>query len=415
MNYQDAAVFLRTDPARYDVILMSVGDPVNAQLNRFYTISFFTEVKNRLAPGGLFSFGVSGGEEMLGEVQIQFLGAIYRTLERSFSAVSVLPGDRVRFFAAGDETRLIDDPRVLSDRIRDRGLDLSYVREDTLLDRYEAFRLRYFNTVLQDAPPGRINKDFTPLCYTNTLRLWAQQWHPKLGKVVQFVTGISPTLLWLFFLTLCVLFPIAFWFGKYRSRQTVCLSVAVVGGSCMVAQMVMLIVFQILKGALFLHLALIVALFMAGLAGGGAGMSARLRSVGENFNAGKLLIRLQTIVCFFPCMLAALFLLLHGPFREAAGSNLPVFLFPGLSFAMGLLEGAHFSAATATMANLGQPASAIGGRLYSFDLAGSAGGLLVATFLLLPVLGPVQLLPMLSVAVLASLALLFAGLRQAGR
>jgi spermidine synthase len=406
MHYQDAALFLRTDHTRYDVILMNVGDPINAQFNRFYTTSFFSEIKSHLAPGGIYSFGVSGGEEMLGEVQIEFLGTVYRTLDRTFSTVSVLPGDPVRFFAAGSETRLTDNPQVLSDRIHERGLDLSYVRKDTLLDRFEAFRLRYFNTLLEDSLSDRINRDFTPLCYAHALQLWAQQWHPLLGKTVQSITRISPTLLWILFLSICILSLVVFRTGKYRGRRAVCLSVAVVGGLCMVAQMVMLIVFQIIKSALFLHLALIVALFMAGLAGGAAWMSSRRRTAGVNTEAGKLLIRIQTLICFFPCVLAALFLLLHGPLRDTAGSNLPVFLFPGFSLIMGLLEGAHFAAATSTMAGLGQAVPAIGGRLYAFDLLGSAGGLLVATFFLVPVIGPVGLLPMLSVASATSLVVL---------
>jgi hypothetical protein len=179
----------------------------------------------------------------------------------------------------------------------------------------------------------------------------------------------------------------------------------------MVIQMVLLIVFQILEGALFLHLALIVALFMAGLAAGAAWMSLKTRNARKEFDAGKRLIRIQAVFCILPCVLAGLFLILHGPLRDAGG-RLMVFLFPGLSFVSGMIEGMHFAAATAVMAELGQPVSGIGGRLYAFDLLGSAGGLLAATFLLVPVFGPVQLLPMLSIAALASLGLLIAGLRR---
>ena len=177
----------------------------------------------------------------------------------------------------------------------------------------------------------------------------------------------------------------------------------------MVIQMVLLIVFQILEGALFLHMALIVALFMAGLAAGAAWMSLKTRSARKELGAGKLLIRIQALFCILPCALAVLFLMFHGPLRDADG-NLTMLLFPGLSFVSGMIEGMHFAAATAVMAEFGQPVSRIGGRLYTFDLLGSAGGLLAATFLLLPVFGPLQLLPMLSIAAMASLGLLIAGL-----
>ncbi len=411
LQYQDAAVFLRTGLERYDVILTSMEDPVNAQLNRFYTTSFFQAVKGCLAPSGIFSFDVSGGEDMLGEVQIAFLGTVFRTLGRSFSTVSVLPGDQVRFFATGEDTPLINDPRMLSERIRARGLDLSHVREDTLQDRFETFRMRYFSAVLQDTSPDLVNTDFTPLCYAHALRLWAHQWHPLLGKAVQWLTQIPPMRLWLFFLSACVLFLGVFRIAGLKSTRVVCLNVAVVGGACMVIQMVLLIVFQILEGALFLHLALIVALFMAGLAAGAAWMSLKTRRARKEIGVGKLLIRIQTLFCILPCALAGLFLMLHGPLR-GAGGNLTMLMFPGLSFVSGMIEGMHFAAAAAVMAELGKPVSGVGGRLYAFDLLGSAGGLIAATFLLVPVFGPLQLLPMLSIAALTSLGLLIAGLRK---
>ena len=39
VHTEDAGRFLRRSTGTYDVILMSVGDPINAQMNRFYTES----------------------------------------------------------------------------------------------------------------------------------------------------------------------------------------------------------------------------------------------------------------------------------------------------------------------------------------------------------------------------------------
>jgi spermidine synthase len=404
VHFQDAASFLKDNREYYDVILMNVGDPVNAHLNRFYTDFFFDLAKQRLAPKGIFSFDVTGGEEMLGEVQIAFLGTVFRTLEKSFQTISVLPGERVRFFAADEDTPLVDAPRILTKRIRERKLDLSYVRQDTLQDRFEPFRMQYFSDVLRDTPDNLINRDFTPLCYTHAIRLWAQQWHPLPGKAVGWLTRIPPARLWGFFLLACMLVPGGFRAAKPGRDWAVCLNVAVVGGACMVIQMVLLIVFQILEGALFLHMALIVAFFMAGLAAGAAFMSPKAV---KNTGAVKRLVRIQAVFCTLPFALAGLFLLLAGPFRNAGGS-LNVWLFPGLGFVSGMIEGMHFAAATAAMAELGRPVSGIGGRLYAFDLLGSAGGLICATFLLVPVFGPVRMLPLLGIAACAGL-LLFPG------
>lgn len=406
LHYADAAEYIRTGDRRYDVVLMNVGDPVNAQMNRFYTASFFSAVKHRMAPNGIFSFGVSGGEEVLGEVQIEFLGAIRRTLAQTFPHVSVLPGDTVRFFAAAAGGRLTDDPGLLVDRIRQRDLHLSYVREDTLQDRFESFRLRYFTSVLDEAPSTDINRDFTPLCYAHTLRLWTAQWHSRLAEAMAFLTRLRPKSAWVLLILACGLLIAVFSIGRSRPESTVYLSVATVGGLTIGVQMVLLIVFQIMEGALFLHLALIVALFMAGLACGAGSATSILKGGSEVRQPAKLLILAQAALCLFPVGLAGLFLLIHGPLQPGPESRLAVFLFPGLSLLSGFLGGLHFSAASATIAGLGQPVSGIGGRLYAFDLLGSAGGLILATFLLIPTLGPIQVLPMFSLVASAGLPVL---------
>lgn len=406
LHYGDAAKFIRTGDRRYDVVLMNVGDPINAQMNRFYTASFFSAVKRRMAPGGIFSFGVSGGEDVLGEVQIGFLGAIRRTLTQTFPHVSVLPGDTVRFFATTDSGGLADAPNVLVDRIRQRGLQLSYVREDTLRDRFESFRIRYFTSILDEATSTQINRDFTPLCYAYALGLWSSQWHTRLGAAVISLTRLRPGTAWAFLIPICGLVIGIFRIRRYRAGTAVYLSVATVGGITIGIQMVMLIVFQIMEGALFLHLALIVALFMAGLAGG-AGWASSIMKGGGNHPPAKFLVRIQAAFIIFPVALAGVFLLIHGPFQPRPESSVPVILFSGLSLLSGFLGGLHFSAASATMAGLGHSVSGIGGRLYTFDLLGAACSLLLATFLLIPALGPVHVLPMFSLVAATGLLVLF--------
>lgn len=405
LHYGDAAQFIRTGDRRYDVVVMNVGDPINAQMNRFYTASFFSSVKRRMTPGGVFSFGVSGGEDVLGEVQIRFLGAIRRTLAQIFPHVSVLPGDTVRFFATTGSGRLADDPQVLIDRIRQRGLHLSYVREDTLRDQFEAFRLRYFTSILDEAPSARINRDFTPLCYAHALGLWTSQWHSRLGTAVAFLTRLQPKTAWAFLVAACAVLLGIFRIRHCRPETAVCLSVATVGGLTIGVQMVLLIVFQIMEGALFLHLALIVALFMTGLAGG-AGWASSIMKGGSIRYPAKFLVRIQAAFIIFPTALAGLFLLIHGPLQPGPESQLPVFLFSGLSLLSGFLGGLHFSAASAVMAGLSLPVSGIGGRLYTFDLLGAAGTLLLVTFLLIPALGPVHVLPMFSLVAAVGLLVL---------
>jgi len=49
----DGRVFVRQAADTYDVVIVNVPDPSTSQLNRFYTVEFFEEVKRALRPDGV--------------------------------------------------------------------------------------------------------------------------------------------------------------------------------------------------------------------------------------------------------------------------------------------------------------------------------------------------------------------------
>ena len=82
-------------------------------------------------------------------------------------------------------------------------------------------------------------------------------------------------------------------------------------------------------------------------------------------------------------------------------------VFSGLALAGGMLGGGHFSMAVMVWAGLGEALEKTGGKLYAIDLAGSAGGVLVAVLITLPLFGLIQTLLLTSAVVFISvLALL---------
>ena len=149
--HQDPRIFMRRSEGSYDVILMNMGDPITAQMNRFYTKEFFEHVKKRLSPGGIFSFAVSGGESMLGPTQARFLGSIKKTLVEIFPHTLIYPGDQNRFFATDMSGELLSDYTVLANRIFERNLQLTYIRESILQDALSPFRLDYLKSIMEGA------------------------------------------------------------------------------------------------------------------------------------------------------------------------------------------------------------------------------------------------------------------------
>jgi spermidine synthase len=398
--HQDIGAFLRTETSRFDVILMNTGDPVNAGMNRFYTEEFFTGIQNRLSLDGVFSFAVSGGEDMLGAAQIRYLRSIYRTLTLVFPDVTLYPGDPFRFIAASGTGKLLRNPDDLVTRIEDRNLFLSYVRADTLRDRMSPFRLDYFQSILAEASDAiHPNRDFSPTCYVEALILWSAQWHPKIREAIEWVAGGRSGWLWgLFAIAGALLF---FWAARGRIPITAAVagSVLVAGGATMVLQMVLLLAFQILEGFLYLQLALILSFFMAGLSAGAAWISVQAKSP----QVIRRFTQVQALIGLYPLFLIAILYLLHGKFRLAVSSTFLTWLFPALSFIAGVLGGALFSLAVEVLSETGFPLKSAGGRLYALDLTGAAAGLLLTTFLLLPVCGLIHTLLSVSGAVLLGL------------
>lgn len=381
--HQDIGAFLRSGTSRFDIILMSMGDPVNAGQNRFYTEEFFTGIKKRLSSDGVFSFAVSGGQDMLGAVQLRYLRSVYRTLTGVFPEISLYPGDSFRFLATNGAGRLVRSPDGLMRRIHDRNLSLRYVRPDTLEDRMNPLRLDYFQSLLEAESSIRPNRDFSPTCYREALILWSAQWHPLLRETIQWMVKDRPFRPWGLLAAvggMLLLIPAK---RGFHVNPAVAGSVLVAGGATMVLQMVLLLAFQILEGVLYLQLALILSFYMAGLAAGAGWISIRVKSP----PTVRRLSRVQALIGLYPLFLIAILFLLHGKGHSAVSSIVLTWLFPAMSFIAGALGGALFSLAVKVLSETGFALEGTGGRLYALDLTGAAVGLLLATCWLLPVYG----------------------------
>jgi spermidine synthase len=394
--HQDPRIFLRHADERYDAILLNTGDPITAQMNRFYTEEFFAHVKQRLSPGGIFSFAVSGGESMLGPTQARFLGSLKKTLIQVFPQTLIYPGDQNRFFATDGSGVLLTDPAALADRIVERNLQLTYIREDILQDALNPFRLDYFKSILEGIGGIAVNRDFFPICYFHNLMLWAIQWHEGLQQFFIFLSDVKLQWLWTALAVLGVITVAIFWSGRCKFRGAVAGSIFVSGGIEMVLQVVFLLSFQIMAGFVYRQLALIIAFFMTGLAMG-AGWIARRYPYQSNVLATRArFIRVQALVCGLPLGLMLLLPLVQGEIRNYFSPAAMSSLFSSLSLITGILGGVHFALAVIVMAGTGVALEKIGGGFYALDLAGAAAGVLMATLFIIPIYGIMNTLILLS-------------------
>ena len=387
--YQDARRFLATTKGRYDVILMALPGPHNAQLNRYYTQEFFALVARHLKPRGVFSFSLAGSETSLQPLRAAYLALAYHTLRRVFPEVLVFPGERVRFFASPTPGTLVTDPKILTSRIAARGLKLKYVRGYYLLQDLSRPRQEYLHRVLESQVP-EVNTDFNPRCYFYDLALSGIQEGLPLPEVLVFLKGRS---FWGLAAVLILATLLVALLCRTRAGPRYLYQVAVMGLGTMALEIVILILCQIQLGSLYRQLGLLIAAFMGGMALGGAwGTRAMQRegAPGTGANVGhpglRLLAAWQGGLAAFALLLAlSLPYLSHFPWAERAGALLLVFAL--LMALAGALGGAVFAGSAALWVQARPEAGGKGGVLYAADLLGATLGSLGISLVVLPVWG----------------------------
>jgi spermidine synthase len=151
VHVTDGRLFLKTTPSTFDVVIVNLPEPQNAQLNRFYTVEFFREVASqRLTPNGLLSFQLRSSEDYMSAD----LGAIPALHPREPAARCsrrslAIPGETVHFFAAQQAGTLASGADELLARLHARHLQTSYVSEYYIPFRITPERMADLNTQLR--------------------------------------------------------------------------------------------------------------------------------------------------------------------------------------------------------------------------------------------------------------------------
>ena len=380
---QDARLFVSQTDRTYDVILSTLGDPLNAELNRYCTVEYFHKIKTRLNPGGIFSFAVSAAD-ILGPVQLRFLRSLLDTARNEFPQVSLLLIESARFLAGTDAVSLTVDPAILQARILERQLDLQYVREYYLFDHLNPMRLSYLDKLLTQSPSQRLNKDFFPLCYFNNLLLWVQQLNPGLAKALAALSEISKWQLWIALTGLLLLMAVLSWRGYPGGAAPLLLSVSAMGGTQLSFEIILLLSFQILTGFVYQQLALIVTFFMAGVAMGAA-VEPWLTARGHNCRHWLITVQVAFAV-YLECVYQTT-MVMHGSHFGAMHITLTSIVFPFMAGVGGLLGGLHFALAVKLSAISVAASARAAGRIYAVDLMGAVLGALATSLYLIPAYG----------------------------
>jgi len=345
----DPLRFIRKSLKKYDVVLINLPGPSNLQNNRFYTLEFFTLLKEKLLPGAVLSFGLPSPVNYLNTEAVELNSTIFSTLKCVFQNVIIIPGEKLYFIAS--DARLSCN---IVEAVQKSGIENRYVNrfyfDDSLLKRQSETILASLN------PESEINHNLKPVLYRQQLAYWLSYFTGK-----YWLMAFSATMIALFiFVT-----------GSVSSK-----GMFLTGFSATGMEILLLFGLQVFFGNIYLLTSFVISSFMIGLSVGSFfGRSITGFYQRETLSGNQL---------FFGIFAAITGILLFSP----GVSNLP----PAIVYSLyltatamtGVLTGIQF-----TRASLNQAGSyaEISGNTYSYDLFGSALGALIMTIYLMPKLG----------------------------
>ncbi len=349
---QDARLYIKNSSQKYDVALINLPEPSTAQLNRYYTIEFFRELKSKLNKGGVISLGLPSTANYLSKEAIMVNSILFNTLHKVFKEIIIIQGER-DYFIASDRNLQLD----IAHRVELRGLNNEYVNSYYIDDNSIEERNNYILGNLQ--PDAPVNFDFEPVAYFHQVGFWLSQFH--VNTTLLSVSAILLLFLMAYFLSR--LNPVAL--GMFTAGFT---------GSSF--EIIIIMAFQIIYGYVYHTIGIIISVFMAGLA---LGAIFRNRFIRNIHRRNYMLIQLMIAAFAFLLPLVILLMKKYSIHTLAIQAGF-VILMLVIAFLVGIL----FSMATILKkADFSKTAASI----YSIDLAGSALGALFTAVLLIPIFG----------------------------
>jgi len=333
----------------YDMVVMNLPPPSTANLNRFYTVEFFREVRAALEPGGVLTVRVPSSAGYVGRRMQRANGSIYNSLKHVFSNVVMTTEEYGVIFASDSPLDLM--PGDLIARFKTRGIETKYFLPYIFEDAFDPMRVEFNERRLGEV--DAVNTDMRPSAYLYNLMLWAEV-H---GGVLNTVLSFSGTTMALIAMALFVL--AAFTVVRDRTR-TLYYSMFTGGYAGMAIMLAIVLGYQAAYGYVYEMIGLLGALFMVGVA------------IGSYVMRGGGLRRLLAIEAIAALLAVAAPML----FRAEA-------MFYLLSVAAGAITGYQF----ALVNHLTEEPEAAAGRLYSSDLMGSFAGAVLSAIILIPMLG----------------------------
>lgn len=348
---QDARLFLKDYNKKYDVVLINLPDPSNTYLNRYYTIEFIEELKQRLSTSSVVSMNLSAPANYLNKESRELHTALFTTLKLAFENVIIIPGQK-NYFLASDGI-LSSEIASLSEKrkITNEYVNHYFIDDNLIKDRRDIIEKSISEDII-------INYDFLPFSYLLQVKLWLSKF------------GFN-----LIFILLIFLFIIVYILPRLHFINV---GMFTTGFSATSLEILLLVAFQIVYGYVYFMIGIFITIFMGGLAIGSLYIYKYIKISFKNYSLVQYLIGIFAIIT--P-------ILLLGIKSNQFGNFIIHSIFILLMLIIGILTGLQYSfAAKLRYASISKTAAGT----YGSDLLGSAIGALLVATLLIPFLGIIK-------------------------
>ncbi|MCX6566605.1 MAG: hypothetical protein NTW38_09350 [Candidatus Aminicenantes bacterium] len=334
---------------RYEAVLINLPGPGNLQLNRFYTVDFFRRVKRILTPDGGIAAVLPGTANYVSEGAASSLGSVVSAARMCFREASIFPGEN-SYLVMADRPLRTD---ILSE-LRRRGIANLYVNPGYFDEKLFCDRIEQVNGAVGNAPAA--NSDLKPAAYLSQIRWW-------LGRFPENV-----------FLPGSVILAALILFGIFSGKPLLA-GMFLLGAASSGWSILLLLLVQIIAGALYQWTGLFLGMFMIGLAAGSLSgpqvlKKARIPGIGGPL---AVFVVFSAVVGFLAPWLA------HG--RGPGFPKMMILLLAG--FIVAAAVGAVFAGLSVKLEN----DAGRHDRLYGYDLLGSAIGAVGFPMVVIPLAG----------------------------
>ncbi|MCX7958171.1 MAG: hypothetical protein N3B13_03920, partial [Deltaproteobacteria bacterium] len=310
--YDDGRNYIRRSTVKYDIVFIDLPEPLNLQLNRYYTDEFFSEVRKILKDSGIFLFQLPSVTSAPSGVKREYLISVYNSLKNSFSFAAAIEYEHTIFIASSEPVDLSLEKAVSRYR---NGVKEGCDFEPEILSL--ALQIENNKRIMNILESGgsETNSDVRPGTMLSGLILWEMAVSNTKESAVSLISGYG---LWFVLLVISVAIVFTFLYGRRRRYFYPALLMFWQGFISMVLELIIIYKFQIKSGTLYYYIAILFSSFMAGL-GAGAFLAGRLKIRHFVILSGNLVIALLLYV-----------------------KNMPVFLLIPILFVNGLLTGLLF-------------------------------------------------------------------------